>query len=201
MRINNISDVSFKGVYVVEGPPKASWEADASVPKQTLSGELFTQLSLAGYNKQIALMKKGGMFQNTGIKENLADNIDINFPPLLLVNDNEGQPAKKVKRFVHRTMIKLKKVYKLNVKQLKSGLTTAEINEALQTAREGKAPSEKTALAKALVEKTKINAAKRYKQLYEELAQKAVVKKLTGVDSDAIGYMMQEIKSSSKLLP
>lgn len=195
MKINNLSNVSFKSVYIVEGPPKASYESETVPTRSTFTGELFDMLSLNGSNQQIALMKKGGMFKDDGVNRCLVDAIDVNSPPLLLVDGGSDQPAKRVKSFVKRTETRLKQVDKLDIEQLKSRLAKREIERALREANEETFLDAKTTLATGLTQKIKINAARRYKKIYEELAQQAIIIRLEAIDE-----IKQAIMDTAKLL-
>jgi len=144
MKINNASgDVAFKSIYVVKEDAKVQ-KAKVRVQKLysgnapiTKTEELYELLSVNGTNPNVRLIRNGGLF-NDNFPGVFTDSIDLNSPPLLLVNDKVNQPATRAKRLVRRVNKELAETAKLTIEDLRAKLTRQEIDEITKgVSREG----------------------------------------------------------------
>lgn len=187
MKINNLSNVSFKSIYVVDD----GFKNDPNVPMRRdiakflnqinrNTEKLYDLLSLGGENTQVRLMHNGGMFRGMAPEALSEDLVNSNCPPLLLVDDKVSQPAKKVGNFVKQVEDELIHVNSLNLATIKSRLSPGEIQQVMQQRESnlasGAVDTEMFDFTLAFVEKVKKEAARGYKKLYAEFAAGDVIK-------------------------
>lgn len=148
MRINNVSNVSFKSVYAVdEGEDsQGRWlqrflQSDTEI---TETGTLFKVLNPNDSNPLIRLMKDGGMFGKSSsagsMFHSFADGVNIIAQPLILVDDETGRPVQELDAFVKGTEVELSTLDKIDADALRAKLTEKELREVEERFQRGVTP-------------------------------------------------------------
>lgn len=206
MKINNLSNVSFKSVYVVDD----GFQKDPSIPMRRDIAESLSQtkrntevlydlLKVGGPNRQLGLIKNGGLFKHCNSVECFADAIEMHSSPLMLIDDEISTPVKEVGDFVHQAHSDLAEVTQMDIPTLKSKLSVSEIQQVIadriEARTEGMLNPEKFDYEQALLRKLRTKAALEYKALYDKLAKQAITLK-----SEAIEGTKNVIMSAAKSL-
>lgn len=182
MKVSNLSSISFQKIYVVEEAPQSQLEIlrQMGSPKKSATEKLYDLLSAGGANDKVRLMRNGGMFPDS---VSTADIIEINSPPLLLIDDDVNTPAQRVSKLIADTNFELSEAEKMNIDELRVNLNEREVREAEERFEIGLIPDGKGFIAREFAflerfkQKIRATAATNYKALYAEFAQGDIVKK------------------------
>jgi hypothetical protein len=206
MKISNVSrDIAFKSIYIVESTNSGQQDsikglASANVPK-TETEVLFDLLNAGGRNSKTKLIRNGGAFKPEERSRCIADAIELNSPPLLLVDDEVSRPGERIDEFKRSVEAKWSKISEINdVGVLKSELTPQEIAQVIREmdakAATGRPVIELVHFATAVQQKIGTEAALRFKSLYAELAAGDIIQ----LPKEVIGKVRQAIMDNVKLL-
>lgn len=193
MKVSNLSNVSFKSVYIVEEKPRNSREMLESSEKSATE-KLYDLLSSS---KQVALMENGGLFIPGQFGNVRADAVDVHTPALLLVDDKVSQPVTQVNQLAKKILAKLDKVRDMNYSQLKKNLSKKTFNEIFDEAKREKGGIiyVYNRIIACVEDKIKTRGAKEYKKLYAKLAAGA-----TTLSKEALVEVKAHIESLPLML-
>lgn len=201
MKINNLSNVSFKSVYVVESNTPEH-ESDMEKIMRSFRGEktsaekIYDLLSLGGENEQVALMYDGDMFIPGGNRPALISTDD---PALLLLDDEVGKPVTRLNGFKKEALEESSGLNELTLDGLKAKLTPEEIAKAsadlLEINAKGSFEAEEFNLGLIVQEKMIRQVTERYRALYAEFAKQAIP-----LRAEAIDGVKQAIMNTGNLL-
>lgn len=201
MKINNLSNISFKSVYVVESNTPEP-ESDMEKIMRSFRGEktsaeqIYDLLSLGGENKQVALMYDGGMFIPEGGRPAFISTDD---PALLLLDDEVDKPATRLNEFKKEALEESSGLNELTLDGLKAKLTPEEIAKAsedlLEINSKGSFEAEEFNLGLIVQQKMIRQVTERYRALYAEFAKQAIP-----LRAEAISGVKRAIMDTAKVL-
>lgn len=179
MKTNNISNVSFKSVYIVESStPEPQSEQEQIMRllqrKKSSTEKLYDLLSVGGENKKVALINNGGLFMPELGCPTL---VSIDDPQLLLVDDEIDQPVARFNEFNEKALAESTAVNKMTLDELKAKLSTEEIEAELRQMREinpsGCHTDEAFSFGLKVQQKVISQATEQYQKLYAEFLKQA----------------------------